>query len=143
MKIRLAFAVNRAEVFEQKHFGEAEKFLIYKWEATQLVFQQAIENPIFQTTLERHSPEKAELLISLLKEQRINILVSRQFGGNIKKVNAFFIPVQIGSSTPEESIPILKKQMRWIEEELLQNAGNYKLFNLQKGTIKTAINSKN
>ena len=143
MKIKLALAVNHAEVFEHKHFGEAEKFLIYKWEATQLVFQQAIENPLAQTSLERHSPEKAEQLIILLKELGINILVSRQFGGNIKKVNAFFIPVQIGSSTLEESLPILKKQMKWIEEELLQNAGNYKLFNLQKGTIKTAINPKN
>ncbi|WP_321287156.1 NifB/NifX family molybdenum-iron cluster-binding protein [uncultured Sunxiuqinia sp.] len=143
MKIRLAFAVNRAEVFEQKHFGEAEKFLIYKWEANQLVFQQAIENPLVQTPLERHSPEKAELLISLLKEQGINILVSKQFGKNIKRVNALFVPVQVGTSSPDELFPILKKQMRWIEEELLQNAGNYKLFNLQKGTIKTAVNSKN
>ena len=143
MKIKLALAVNQAEVFEHKHFGEAEKFLIYKWEANQLDFQEEIENPLIRTSLERHSPEKAELLISLLKEQGINVLVSRQFGGNIKKVNAFFIPVQIGTSTPEESLPILKKKMKWIEEELLQNAGNYKLFNLQKGTIKTAINPIN
>lgn len=143
MKIKLALAVNQAEIFEHKHFGEAEKFLIYKWESSQLDFQDAIYNPLVQTSLESHSPEKAEQLIFLLKELGINVLVSRQFGGNIKKVNAFFIPVQIGTSTPEESLPILKKHMKWIEEELLQNAGNYKLFNLQKGIIKIAINPKN
>lgn len=142
MKIRLALAVNQAEVFEYKYFGEAEKFLIYEWEASQLLYQQAINNPLIQTGMERHYPEKVEQLIVVLKEQGINVLVSRQFGENIRMINDLFIPVQVGTSTQEESLSILKKKMKWIEEELLQNAGNYKLFKLGKGTIKSPINQK-
>jgi len=29
--IRFAFAVNLADVFEPKHFGDADKYLIYEW----------------------------------------------------------------------------------------------------------------
>jgi len=139
MTIKLALAVNHSKDFEKQHFGEAEQFLIYEWNDSQLVFQQAIANPFANLSHHQHSPAKADHIRAFLKEHDVNVLVARQFGHNIKRVNAHFIPVQISVSTREELFPILQKQMKWIEEEWKHNAGNYKLFNLQKGTIKSAI----
>ena len=31
MKIRFALAVNKQNQFERKHFGEADKYIIYEW----------------------------------------------------------------------------------------------------------------
>ena len=139
MTIRLALAVNHSKNFEANHFGEAEQFLIYEWTDSQLVFRQAIANPFANMSHHQHSPAKADHIRPFLKEHEVNVLVARQFGHNVKRVNAHFIPILIGVSTLEELFPILQKQMKWIEEEWAQNAGNYKLFNLKKGTIKTTI----
>ncbi len=37
MKLRFAFAVNKANLFEKKHFGDAEKYLIYEQDSDKLV----------------------------------------------------------------------------------------------------------
>lgn len=142
MTIRLAFAVNHNHVFEQKHFGEADQYLVYEWAANELIFREALPNPFAQLSRNNHSEAKRKQITELLQQHEVNVLVSRQFGENISKVNAFFVPVLVETSSPAQLILILKKQMRWIEEEWRQNAGNYKLFKLQKGTIKTSINPK-
>lgn len=38
MNLRFAFAVNKNNQFEKKHFGDADKFLIYKQEDNKIVF---------------------------------------------------------------------------------------------------------
>lgn len=139
MNINLALAVNSSKTFEERHFGEAEQFLIYQWNEDHFIFQETILNPLTQSSNHQHSLEKAKEVVNLLKSKNISILVSRRFGQNIRRVNDSFIPVLIGVSTTEELFPILKKQMRWIVEEWQTNAGNYKLFNLKKGTIKEII----
>lgn len=139
IKIKLALAVNQSKIFEEKHFGDAEQFLIYEWAEGQICFEKAILNPLTNNSNGHHSPEKAKKIMSLLTDNHVNVLVSKRFGSNIKKVNASFVPVLIEGSTPEEVFPILEKQMKWIEEEWEYNAGNYKLFNLKKGTIKKTI----
>lgn len=142
MTIRLAFAVNHNQVFEQKQFSEAQQYLVYEWTADELLFREALPNPFAQTSRNNHSEAKRKQITELLQQHEVNALVSRQFGENIRKVNAFFVPVLVETSSPAQLIPVLKKQMRWIEEEWQQNAGKYKLFKLQKGTIKTPINPK-
>jgi hypothetical protein len=77
--------------------------------------------------------------INLLERNNIKVLVSRQFGKNIQMVNSFFIPVIVNSETNDEVVSILKKHIRWIEDELNSNPEEFKLFSIKKGILKTSI----
>ena len=141
MKIRFAFAVNHANIFEMKHFREADKYLIYEWVNEEFILKQEIKNPysdVFEEPQHGATFKKMEI-INLLKEHQVNVLVSKQFGKNIQLINGEFIPVLIAADSPKNLFPTLKRQVKWIAEELAENFGNYKLFNLNKGALKTSI----
>ncbi|MBN2214711.1 MAG: hypothetical protein JW723_10740 [Bacteroidales bacterium] len=140
-KISLALAVNYAGKFVQKHFGDADKFLIYEWDHDKLVFVKEKNNP-FKTYDEEHehgSQKKGRAIIDLLKGLNVNVLVSRQFGRNIKMVNHHFIPVIIYSEKPGEVTSVIKKHMKWIEDEIKNRPEAYKLFTIKNGILKTII----
>ena len=54
-------------------------------------------------------------------------------------VNHLFIPVIINSETPDEVVSILRKHMRWIEDELDKKPVEFKLFYINRGIFKTEI----
>ena len=85
------------------------------------------------------SKKKGESIISFLKSKGVKILVSKQFGGNIKMVNKHFIPVIISLKSINEVIPVLLKSIKWIDEDLQNMPKNFKLFDLREGSLKLAI----
>lgn len=139
MTPKIAFAVSQDNSFERNFFGQARKYIIYYWNDKQFVFQQEIENPYVNIPTIHINPDYGKKLVEFIKEFGVNVLVSKRFGQNIKIANSDFVPVLTGAKTPEEFIPILQKQMRWIDEELQSNQGNYKLFDLRKGNLKTYV----
>lgn len=48
-------------------------------------------------------------------------------------VNRNFIPVIVYTEFPDEVIPLLKKHMKWIEDELNNRPKEFKLFTLKTG----------
>ncbi|MBN2805785.1 MAG: hypothetical protein JXR22_03935 [Prolixibacteraceae bacterium] len=139
--IRLALAVDHEQNFRPTHFGDAYQYLIYEWDNG--VFQLITsENNPFKNQNEEggHSlTQKGRAIIDFLKEKGVNVLVSKQFGLNIKLVNQYFIPIVIYSDTPEKVLSVLSKHMRWIEDEILNNPPEHKLFTINKGIMKSAI----
>jgi len=142
MKLRFAFAVNKANKFEKKHFGDADKYLIYEQVDDEMVLiVEEINN--FKLLDEEYihgSKRKGDAIIKLLKEKEVNVLVSMQFGKNIKMVNEYFIPVIIHSEKPEDAIKILSKHLHWIKDEWINNSFDYKLFTIKSGILKSSIN---
>ncbi len=139
--IHLAMAVDHSHNFQSKHFGDADQYLIYEWKNNELVLFSC-ENNLFQNfdeEVEHGSQKKGQAIINFLKEKGVNVLVSKQFGRNIRMVNRHFIPVIIYSETPVEVLPVLTKHMRWIEDELHNNPPEHKLFTIKYGVLKTAI----
>jgi predicted Fe-Mo cluster-binding NifX family protein len=143
--IRFACAVNHDGLFEAKHFGNADKYLIYEWNNSEFNFIKEIKNSFnsFDDIKLEGLSTKNMACINLLEQADINILVSRQFGQNIQMVNKLFIPVIVNSETPDEVISILRKHIRWIEEELNSNPEEFKLFSISKGILKTKIRKDN
>lgn len=78
-------------------------------------------------------------IIDLLKGLNVKVLVSRQFGKNVQMVNRHFIPVIVNSEKPDDIIPMLKKHMKWIEDELNNRPEEFILFTLKNGVLKTII----
>lgn len=141
-KIRFAFAVNQINNFEAKHFGDADKYLIYEFIENEFVFQSEQINEfksIDETTI-HGSKEKGVLIINLLQENGVNVLVSKQFGRNVKRVNKHFIPVIINNDAPVHVLSILEKHMSWLNDELELQTKYFRLFTISKGVMKSSVN---
>jgi len=141
MKITFALALNNNGIFEKRHFGDTDKFAIYRFENKELKFQEEISNS-FKTmdeVQEHGSKKKGNAIISFLKEKGVSVLVSKQFGRNIKMVNQHFVPVIIAEDKPEQVIDILQKRMNWFKDELKNRTENYMLFHIKNGILKMHI----
>jgi len=142
MEIKFAFAVNSINQFEKNHFGDSHKFLIYGVESGNLKFLSEEKN-IFKEmdeTKEHGSRKKGLAIIDYLKSMGANILVSRQFGRNIKVINEHFIPVIIYSDEPNEVVDSLAHHLHWLVDELDNTTSNFKLFTIKSGILKSVVN---
>lgn len=141
MKIQFAFALNNEGVFENNHFGDAEKYALYSHHSHELKLNTTFPNP-FKSIVgrpEHSSREKGTAIISFLKDKGIKVLVSKKFGKNIGLANQYFIPVIINDDLPEKVIDILNKNMNWLKDELKNRKSNYMLFKINKGILKSEI----
>ncbi|MGQ1948111.1 NifB/NifX family molybdenum-iron cluster-binding protein [Geofilum sp. OHC36d9] len=139
--IRFAFAVSHSNLFETTHFGDADKYLIFEWNGNEMTVQNEIINTFksFDEEQKHGSKKKGNAIIELLQKSNIQVLVSKQFGRNIKMVNKFFIPVIIDKEKREEALAILCHHIGWIEEELQKKETEYKLFKIKNGILKTDV----
>jgi len=137
MKLRFAFALNKNNQFENSHFGDAYKFAIYEQQHDKLVYKGEVEN-IYRKAA-HGDKKKGSSITKFLIEQGINVIVSREFGVNIKMVNKHFIPIIISSEQPKEVIDILQDKIHWIIDERNNSSENYKLFKIKSSILKLNI----
>jgi predicted Fe-Mo cluster-binding NifX family protein len=139
--IRFAFAVNLANVFEPKHFGDADKYLIYEWVKHEFILLNEEVN-LFKNLYEGQGhglQEKGRAIIDFLRSLNITVLVSKQFGKNIQMVNRHFIPVIVSEDIPEKTLDIPARHMKWIEDEINNRPDEFKLFIIKNGVLKKSI----
>ena len=144
MKIRFALAVNMQNRFEKKHFGVADKFVIYEWLGDDFILISELPNK-FKSNGEPHvhgSKKKGVEIINFLQQAGVKVLVSMQFGKNIQLVNKHFTLVKTSSETDSNVLELLSKYMKWIEDELLSEPENYKLFDIRNGVVKSSVKVK-
>lgn len=141
MELRFAFAVNQANQFEKKHFGDAYKYLVYTIVAGKMILlsEEINEFRSIDEEIEHGSKRKGNSIIKFLKEKKVNVLVSTRFGKNIKLVNEYFIPVKVPLKDLQEIIPILNKYLHWIEDEWINNTSDFNLFTISSGIMKTGV----
>ncbi len=141
MNLCFAFAVNEANQFEKKHFGDADKYLIYKQDGDEIkLFSEEINKfKTFDEEVEHGSKKKGGAIIQFLKAKNVNALVSRQFGRNINMVNNHFIPVKISVDQPNEILDVLVKNLHWIKDELDNTTNEFKLFIIKSGILKMPV----
>ena len=139
--MKFAFALNTENQFEKKHFGDASQFHIYEIINDKLVLTTKEDNIFksFDEKQEHGSKKKGSAIINFLKEKNVKIIVSKQFGRNIKMINKHFVPIIIYSKNPEDVIAIIEKHIHWIEDELKMENNSYKLFTIKSGIMKTRI----
>ena len=143
MNLKFAFALSKNNVFEKKHFGDTDKFVIYEVKSDEIILVKEIDNPFYSIDEEKEhgSKLKAESIIKYLKEEGVNVLVSMQFGKNIKRINSHFIPIIIYSQETKEVIQVINKHLHWINNELNNSKKEaYSLFTIKSGILKSKIN---
>jgi len=141
MNLCFAFAVNEANQFEKKHFGDADKYVIYKQDGDEIKLFSEERNKFksLDEEVEHGSKKKGEAIIQFLKEKNVNVLVSRQFGRNINIVNNHFIPIKISVEQPDKVLKILGKHLHWITDELNNKSDEFKLFIIKSGILKMPV----
>lgn len=141
MGIDIAFALSRTGSFEKKHFGDADQYRIYHLSNEEFMLRLEEDNPfkLMDETTGHGTKKKADKIIGFLSQKNVSVVVSRRFGGNIKHIVNHFIPVQVQEETPEKVKTILLKHMRWLQEELDKQPDQYKLFVINNGILKVAV----
>jgi len=139
MELKFGFAVNQSNVFEPKHFGDADKFLIYKWHGDALKFLNEENNPFknFDENQAHGSFEKGKAIIGFLKKLDVQILISKQFGKNIQLINRHFIPVFVPAVTLDEAIEVLAMQIKELEGELDERPALFNRFTIKDGVLQS------
>ena len=138
MNLRFAFAVNNDSDFQKKHFGDADKYIIYEHDSKELVFINEVSN-INRDIDEEHehgSKKKGMAVIDFLKNKNIKVIVSMQFGKNIKMVDKHFIPVIVSNNKLNEVIDIIEKNVHWINDEAKNKEFDYMIFRINNGIFK-------
>lgn len=130
--IRFAFAVNRTNKFEDKHFDDVDKYLIYEYDNDVFTLISVQINKFKNLDEETNlaSKEKGKSIIETLKNNDVKVLVSRQFGGNIKMLTHNFIPIAIHNHDSENVFDMLLTHMKWISDELEIHPPKYSLFSI-------------
>jgi len=142
MNLKFAFAVNKDNKLNKNHFGDADKYLIYEQVGNEIVLMSEEINHLktFDEEQEHGSKKKGNTIVEFLRGKGINVLVSMQFGRNIKIVNEYFIPVIIYSENPDEVVGMLNKHLHWIKDEWNNKSSDFKLFTIKSGILKSYIN---
>lgn len=140
MTVRFSIATNEAGLLEEKHFGEADKFLIYDLVGEDLVLVGEEKNIIKHELgkdfdLKEHGPR----IMEFLKDKDINILISMHFSDHVKRANEFFIPVIVSHRKPEDVVNSIKEHLYWIIEEWKKNPSDFSLFTINRGVLKSHI----
>jgi len=137
MDLTFAFALNDDNQFEASHFGDAQKYAIYKQESDKIVFKMDIENVYRKGA--HGDPNKGNSIIQFLQQYDVNVIVSREFGKNIILVNKHFIPVLISKEQPEKVVEILQHKLHWILDEWNSSSADFKLFNINSSVLKLKV----
>ncbi|RLD55027.1 MAG: dinitrogenase iron-molybdenum cofactor biosynthesis protein [Bacteroidetes bacterium] len=102
-KIRVAFATDNGKTFMGRHFGDADFYDIYEIDGNKAFFIKRIDNTIDEEEVHA-DPKKAKGISKLLLNENVNVVVSKIFGPNIKRIKKKFVCIMVKDEKIEEGI---------------------------------------
>jgi len=118
MTLLVAFASDNKEQLTDNHFGDAKLYLIYKISKTDTRFVGEIKNTA-RVDKQHGNKEKAKKIITLLKENKIQIAIAKNFGNNISQIKSEFVCILVKEDTIVSVIEIIIKHLQTIYYEWL------------------------
>ena len=103
----LAIATDDEKHFITRHFGDAENYLIYSLDSSGWLFLKKVENQSEEEKMHA-DPAKAGSITGILKKEGVQVLVSRAFGPNIKRMIKKFACVLVSDDLIELGLDKLK-----------------------------------
>jgi len=117
MELICACASDNGKDFIDRHFGESKYYFIYKINEDGIYFIRKIPN----TSVEEKThadPKKAKSVSSILKSENVQIVISRRFGPNIKRIKVHFTPVIVKNENMENGLKIVFDNFDHFENEV-------------------------
>ena len=119
MDLITAFATDDGKVFMDRHFGDANYYDIYKISASGMEFIKRIDNTTEEEDEEIHAdPKKAKGISGLLKKEKVQVVVSKVFGPNIKRIKKNFVCIIMSKKENiSDSISFVQQKFDTIDKE--------------------------
>lgn len=132
MKLRFAFATDDGNTYMDRHFGDADYYDIYEISSNEKKFIKRINNTTEDDDENIHAdPVKAKSVVDMLKIENIQVVASKIFGPNIKRIKKKFVCVLFNDEHISDSINTIQKNINIFVDEW------------QKGEFRNHINLKN
>lgn len=114
--IIIACATDNELHFPDKHSGEAAYYMIYRTNDKEAKFVMRIENTSPEEKM-HGDPNKAKGVVSLLKEKNVDVIVSKQYGRNLKRIKSKVVPVIIKTDKIEDGINLCIENIDLLRKE--------------------------
>lgn len=131
MKWIAALATDDGRTHPDRHFGDALRYDLYSILPDCVTFLQSIENRNREEA--DGDAKKAGNIGQRLKKEGVQVVISRQFGSNIQKIQKSFLPVISRCITLEESLQAVVLQHDRIKIDL-NKSGPYSPVVIKPGT---------
>ncbi|MDA3780632.1 MAG: hypothetical protein PF487_10505 [Bacteroidales bacterium] len=116
--MKVAFATDNGEKYVDRHFGDANYYDVYMILESESKFIKRIDNTTEEDDEEIHAdPKKAKGVMDLFKDEEIQIVVSKVFGPNIKRIKKKFVCILMNDDKIQESIKIIQENIASINLE--------------------------
>jgi len=135
--INIAFALSNDNKFENKHFGDSDKFGVYELNTKTFEFN-LVEDYIneFKTIDETHgSSKKGNTIVKALKEKGCKVLVSMQFGANIKIISKHFQTLIVYDEDLNTAIEAILTNTDFIAVQFEEEKDSFKPMTIKDGKI--------
>ena len=103
--IIIACATDDRKKFTDKHFGDANHYLIYKMDDKHYEYIKEINNTAGEERF-HGDPAKAKNISEILSKENVQIILSKRFGPNIIRMKKFFVTVLVKTEEIEEGLNI-------------------------------------
>ena len=104
MKFKVAFATDNGKTFMSRHFGDADFYDIYEIDGNKANFIKRIDNTVDEEEEVHADPKKAKGISKLLLNENVNVVVSKIFGPNIKRIKKKFVCIVVRDEKIDESM---------------------------------------
>ena len=118
----LAIATDDEKHFIKRHFGDARIYLIYQLDESGWVFLKKVLNESEEEKMHA-DPVKAGSITGILKTEGVQVLASKAFGPNIKRMIRKFVCVLVPDESIESGMDSIKRNYSSILEKWEQGDG--------------------
>ena len=116
--MNIAFASDNGKTYIERHFGDSNYYYIYKISESETTFIKKISNTTEEDDEEIHAdPKKAKGVTQMLKEENIEVVVSKIFGPNIKRIKKKFVCILMNDDDISDSIKTVQQKFDIILNE--------------------------
>lgn len=131
MKLLFAFATDDGTKFIDRHFGDANYYDIYEISSNESKFIKRINNTTEEDDENIHAdPKKAGSIAKLLNAEKVQVVISKVFGPNIKRIKKKFVCGLFNDSQISDSINTIQNNMNIFIEEW-ENGENRNHINMK------------
>jgi len=114
-----AFGTDDGSYFTKRHFGDSDRFDLYKIDLKNVNFIKQITNNSEEEKVHA-DPKKAGSIAKILNRENVQIVVSKHFGPNILRIRKKFVCIKTSCDSIEEMKTIIQHNLDLIETVLIE-----------------------
>ncbi|MBN2278959.1 MAG: dinitrogenase iron-molybdenum cofactor biosynthesis protein [Candidatus Marinimicrobia bacterium] len=118
LKFTLAIATDDGQCLIKRHFGDSDFYYIYDVGEAGAKLLQKIPNTVDEEEEIHADPQKAKGIAQILKKEGVDVLASKAFGPNIKRMIKKFACVMLKTESLEAALELILIHKETIKKEL-------------------------